>query len=258
MRRVGLVRVLACLLAFSASLQAQQYVFRAFRQAEGLKNLSTSSLATDRSGFLWIGTENGVYRFLGTGFERYGAEQGIAELDVRDVVSDPNGTIWVATYGNLYHWDGKRFIPAGRDPIVVAGPRCIVVEDARHLLVVENGQTYRLEHDAEGRMLSFLPLFSDRMLASLPDLAHVISLGVAREPGGGLRFWAGCGKSLCSWLEHETGAAGEWSMLQGSATGAPVQLRDSLVTEWDTGKGLAADRWGGVLQDSSGTLWAAG
>jgi diguanylate cyclase (GGDEF)-like protein len=258
MRRVSLVRVLACLLAFSATLQAQQYVFRAFRQAEGLKNLSTSSLATDRSGFLWMGTENGVYRFLGTGFERYGAEQGIAELDIRDVVSDPNGTVWVATGGNLYHWDGKRFIPAGRDPIVVAGSRRIAVEDARHLLVVENGQTYRLEHDAEGKMLSFLPLFSGRVVASLPDLAHVTSLSVVREPGGALRFWAGCGKGLCSWLEHETGAAGQWSILQGSATGAPVQQRESLVTEWGEDKGLAADRWGGVLLDSAGTLWAAG
>jgi diguanylate cyclase (GGDEF)-like protein len=245
-------------LAFSATLQAQQYVFRAFRQAEGLKNLSTSSLATDRAGFLWLGTENGVYRFLGTGFERFGAEQGIAELDVRDIVSDPNGTIWVATDGNLYHWNGLRFIPAGGDPIVVAGSRRIVVEDARHLLVVEKGQTYRLEHDAEGRMLSFLPLFSDRVLTSIPDLAHVISLSVVRESGGGLRFWAGCGKGLCSWLEHETGAAGQWSILQGSATGAPVQLRESLVTEWNTDKGLAADRWCGVLLDSAGTLWAAG
>jgi len=40
----------------------------------------TSSLATDRSGFLWMGTENGVYRFLGYGFERYGAEQGLLNL----------------------------------------------------------------------------------------------------------------------------------------------------------------------------------
>jgi diguanylate cyclase (GGDEF)-like protein len=258
MRRFDSIRVLACLLAFSAVLQAQQYVFRAFRQAEGLKNLGTSSLATDRSGFLWMGTENGVYRFLGYGFERYGAEQGIAELDVRDVVSDPNGTIWVATDGNLYHWNGQRFISAGRDPIVVAGPRRIIVEDARHLLVVEKGHLYRLEHDAEGKMLSFLPVFPDHLLASMPDMANVSSLSVVREPGGGLRFWAGCGKGLCSWLERETGAAGDWTSLQGSETGAPVQLREGVVTEWDTDKGLAVDLWGGVLLDSAGTLWAAG
>jgi len=72
----------------------------------------------------------------------------------------------------------------------------------------------------------------------------VSSLSVVREPGGGLRFWAGCGKGLCSWLERETGAAGDWTSLQGSETGAPVQLREGVVTEWDTDKGLAVDLWG--------------
>ncbi len=62
MRRVGLIRVLVCWLVFSALLPAQQYVFRSFRQAEGLKNLAINAMATDRSGFLWIATENGVYR----------------------------------------------------------------------------------------------------------------------------------------------------------------------------------------------------
>ncbi len=258
MRRISLIRVLACMLAFSACLPAQQYIFRAFRQAEGLKNLGTSSLAADRSGFLWMGTENGVYRFLGSDFVRFGAEQGIAELNVRDVVSDPNGTIWVATDGNLYHWDGRRFLPAGRDPIIVAGPRRIVVEDARHLLVVENGQPYRLEHDAEGKMLSFLPLFPNHLRASMPDMADVTSLSVVRERNGDIRFWAGCGKGLCSWLEREAGAAGDWTALKGAETGAPAQLRDGVVTEWGEDKGLAADRWGGVLRDHTGTLWAAG
>ncbi|MFY9853824.1 MAG: diguanylate cyclase, partial [Terracidiphilus sp.] len=258
MARFGPIRVLACLLVFSAIMQAQQYVFRAFRQAEGLNNLGVSSLEKDRNGFLWMGTENGVFRFLGSGFERYGAEQGIADLDIRDVVSDPNGTVWVATDSDLYRWDGQRFLPAGHDPIHVEGQRRVVVEDSRHLLVVENGHLYRLEHDAEGRTLSFLPLFPNHLLASLPDMANVNSLSVVREANGAIRFWAGCGKSLCSWLEREAGAANDWTALQGAETGAPVQLRDRGVTEWGEDKGLPADRWTGVLLDHAGTLWAGG
>ena len=258
MARFGSIRVLACLLAFSATLQAQQYVFRAFRQAEGLNNLGISSLETDRNGFLWMGTENGVYRFLGSGFERYGAEEGITDLNIRDVVSDPNGTVWVATDSDLYRWDGQRFLPAGRDPIHVEGQWRIVVEDAHHLLIVEKGHLYRLEHDADGRMLSFLPLFPDHLLASMPDMANVTSVSVVRERGGGIRIWAGCGKGLCSWLEREVGAAGDWTSLQGSKTGAPVQLSDGVVTEWGEDKGLAADRWAGVLLDRTGALWAGG
>ncbi len=244
MGRISSIRVLACWLVFSAALPAQQYVLRAFRQAEGLNNLALSSLETDRSGFLWMGTENGVYRFIGTGFERYGPEQGIAELDIRDIISDPNGTLWVATEGNLYHWDGERFLPAGRDPIQVDRQRQMVVEDARHLLVVEKGHIYRLEHDAEGRMLSFLPLFPDRILASIPDLGKVTSLSVVHDPHSGVRIWAGCGSGLCSWLGGEAGGA--------------VQPRNGGVTKWGNDKGLAADLWGGVLLDRAGALWAGG
>jgi diguanylate cyclase (GGDEF)-like protein len=244
MRRFGSIRVLASLLAFSSVLPAQQYVFRSFRQADGLKNLGIRSMATDRSGFLWLATENSVYRFLGSGFERYGPEQGIAEVYVLDVISDPDGTIWVATQGNLYRWDGQRFFPAGRNPIRVDDVRQIAVEDARHLLIVQKGRVYRLEHDAEGKMLSFLPLFSDRMLASMPDLGKVLSLSVVQDSHSGLRVWAGCGSGLCVWQDRETGNG--------------VQAQDGTVTEWGMDKGLAGDQWTDVLLDRTGTIWAAG
>ena len=244
MARSGLIRVLACWLAFSAILHAQQYVFHAFRQAEGLKNVSIDAMTADRLGFLWLATENGVFRFLGSGFERYGPEQGIAEPYVLDLISDSDGAIWASTEKNLYRWDGQRFFPAGPDPIRIDGQRRMVVEDARHLLVVQKGRLYRLEHDAAGRMLSFLPLFSDRMLASMPDLAHVAGLSVVREPGNGLRVWAGCGKGLCSWQDGEAGNL--------------AQPREGGVTEWGRDKGLAVDRWEGVFLDRAGTLWAAG
>ena len=70
--RSSTIRILALWLTMSTAVQAQQYVFRAFRQAEGLKNLAINDLAADHHGFLWVATGNGVYRFLGAGFERYG------------------------------------------------------------------------------------------------------------------------------------------------------------------------------------------
>src|SRR5208283_5680261 len=98
-------RLLTCWLLFLTGLQAQQYVFHVYRQAEGLKNIAINGMARDRDGFLWLATENGVYRFQGASFEQYGPEQGISELDVRDIVADPEGTVWVGTDENLYRWD---------------------------------------------------------------------------------------------------------------------------------------------------------
>ena len=104
----------------------------------------------DRYGFLWVSTENGVYRFLGSRFEHFGPEQGIAELESEDIIADSNGTIWVGTDQNLYRWDGERFLPAGRDPVPIPRIRRMAVEDAHHLLVVDKNRLFRLEHDEQG------------------------------------------------------------------------------------------------------------
>src|SRR5271165_6734255 len=98
-------------------MAAQQYVFRAYRQAEGLRNLNVNSMTTDREGFQWVATENGVYRFLGSGFERYGIEEGLSDVDVRDIAADPGGTVWAGTNADLFRWDGARFVRAGQKPI---------------------------------------------------------------------------------------------------------------------------------------------
>jgi len=42
----------------------------------------------------------------------------------------------------------------------------MAVEDARHLLIMDNRRLYRLEHDAAGKTLSYVPVFSDAKLAS--------------------------------------------------------------------------------------------
>ncbi|MGA3263450.1 MAG: diguanylate cyclase [Terracidiphilus sp.] len=231
-------------MAFSAVLQAQQYAFRTYGQAEGLKNLGVNALAMDRHGFLWVATENGVYRFLGSAFERYGPEQGIADIKTEAVVVDTNGTIWIGTDKNLYRWDGQRFLPAGRNPIPIPRKRHIVVEDARHLLVVDKSQLYRLEHDEEGRMLSYLPVIPQTLSAAFPEMGKVASVSVVSEPDHRLRIWIGCGKQLYSWLD-------------GVASGRP-QPQPGEVTEWGRKKGLADDSWESVLLDSAGALWVAG
>jgi len=238
------IRVFACLLGVCATVPAQQYVFRAYRQADGLKNLSVKGLARDRDGFMWVATENGAYRFLGSRFEQFGREQGIAELDILAIVADPTGTVWVGTAGNLYRWDGQRFVPAGSQPIRLLGSHRIVVEDERHLLVVDGRQLYRLEHDADGRMISYLPVFSGRLRSQIPELGQVSSVSVVNPRSDGSGVWIGCGKKLYSWRDGENHAAG--------------QPRDGAVTQWGSDKGLPEDHWEGAMQDRAGTLWAGG
>jgi diguanylate cyclase (GGDEF)-like protein len=243
MRRIGSIRVLVCWVALSAILPAQQYVFRAFRQAEGLKNLAVNAIAKDRDGFLWVATENGVYRFRGSDFERFGPEQGIAEIEIRDVVADPDGTVWIGTLHNFYHWDGQKFLPSGRDSARIRAPWAMAVEDARHLLIMDNRRLYRLEHDAAGKTLSYVPVFSDAKLASVPQLGMAYSVNVVNQLAG-RRIWVGAGNKLYSFMDGGLG--------QSPGCG------DAGVAQWGAGQGLIEDLWRSVYLDRAGTLWLAG
>lgn len=240
LRKLSAIRALIFWAAFTSVLHAQQYVFRTYRQPEGLKNLAVKGMVKDRTGFLWLGTENGVYRFLGTGFQRFGSDEGIAELDVKDIVSDPNGTVWVGTDENVYRWDGNRFQPAGTKPIAVNDSQQMAVEDASHLLLIEHGLLYRLEHDRSGKMLSFSQVIPDAILQARPELSRAESVAVVEEKSGSLRIWLGCGKHL-------------YSMPGGNST-----LESSKISLWGRQQGLEEDNWLGILLDHSGTLWAGG
>ena len=73
----SLLRGLALLVAGSMTCAAQRYSFREYTQ--GLGNLNIASLAQDRTGFLWVGTQNGLYRYDGGQFQAFGDAQGIPE-----------------------------------------------------------------------------------------------------------------------------------------------------------------------------------
>jgi len=242
--RTGPIRALAYWLALSACLHAQQYVFRAYRQAEGLKNLAVNALATDRKGFLWLATENGVYRFLGSEFVRFGPEQGIAEVDIQAILVDQSGAVWAGTGGNLYRWDGRRFVPAQSAPIHIAAWNDMAVEDAHHLLIVEDKRLNRIEFDDRGQVVSYLPVFPAGLVQSNPGLAHVFSVSVVSDPLAGVQIWFGGGKKLYRYTDRDAGNG--------------VQPGNGRLEEWGKAQGIEEDIWAGVLLDRAGTLWAGG
>lgn len=233
--------VMAGLLALPAGVTGQQYAFRAYRQAEGLKNLSINAMAVDRDGFVWLATENGAFRFLGSGFARYGPDQGIAGIDIRDIYADPGGTVWAGTDQGLFHWDGQRFEAATPGGIRIPTLRSLAAESATELLVVDKGRLYRLEHDAQGRTLSYRPVLADAVVKANSELGQTVSVSVVDDPARGREIWAGCGRKLYSWPD-----AGGTEQYQGA------------VTAWGAGDGVKADQWQTVLVDRAGTVWAAG
>ena len=98
----GILQACLCgvlLLAISAS-EAQRFSFR--NVSKGLGNLTVNCIAQDSSGFLWMGTENGLYRYDGIQFRLYSLEEGLSARAIHSLYTSPAGTLWVGTNAGVF------------------------------------------------------------------------------------------------------------------------------------------------------------
>jgi diguanylate cyclase (GGDEF)-like protein len=97
-------RKCACALAalgWTASLcSSQQYSFTTV--TAGLGNLNVNCIAQDRTGYLWIGTENGLYRYDGRQFRQFGAADGLHAHTIQSLYAAPDGALLVGTTTGIY------------------------------------------------------------------------------------------------------------------------------------------------------------
>lgn len=113
------------LLPGTSSLSAQHYLFRQFGQSDGLKNLSIRCLTQTRKGFLWVGTENGLFRFDGETFTRFSTAQGLPSNVIESVLESDDGSLWVGTSAGVITFRNGVWQTVGQDPPVVYHPQGI-------------------------------------------------------------------------------------------------------------------------------------
>ena len=227
------LRALGLFLALCAPsmLPAQQFTFREYGQQDNLSNLDISALAQDEEGYLWVGTENGLFRHDSTDFLRFDDTNGLADTAVHSVVVDPSGRLWVGTSQELYLRQGERFRairPDGYPLSVRAGARIAALAQDR-LLVIDREQLRELWQTPADFAWHTRLYFSTEQLHSTPALSHLSSLYVDRSG----RIWLGCGVAICS------------------VEGGRVHL-------WSTEGGVPEDAWHSWLLDNEGRLWARG
>ncbi|MEO6076667.1 MAG: two-component regulator propeller domain-containing protein [Dokdonella sp.] len=78
--------------------------------AEGLPDLRVLSLAFDREGNLWVGSNGGLSRVVETGIERLGVAQGLENAYARTIAEAANGDIYIGTSGGLYQYRDRQLI----------------------------------------------------------------------------------------------------------------------------------------------------
>ena len=98
-----------------APLAAPGQTARLFTPDNGLQNSQINRISQDSKGFVWIGTEGGLFRFDGVGFESFHHDRenpnSITSESVHEFWEDSRGTKWVGTAAglNVFESDYHRF-----------------------------------------------------------------------------------------------------------------------------------------------------
>src|ERR1019366_9047066 len=69
--------VLFATISLPIQLAGQRYNFKFYGEEEGLENLVVQVVLQDRAGFLWVGTQNGLFRYDGSRFRAFGRADGL-------------------------------------------------------------------------------------------------------------------------------------------------------------------------------------
>ena len=209
-RGATLGKVLRRLLLFAALMSAATGVcatlpetpqFRPVGVADGLPSSSTTALALDHDGYLWISTRDGLARYDGVGYKVYqhipGDARALPGNLVQTVFVDSRNRVWASVEGQgLSVMDTPRegfrqFNRASR-PLLLSNDIWAIAETRDGMLWfgTYGGGLYRMGPDEV--LTRFMPSAKDSR--SLPD-ENVLALTVDARG----QLWAGTTSGLARW-----------------------------------------------------------
>ncbi|MDH6254096.1 hypothetical protein M2347_003823 [Chryseobacterium sp. H1D6B] len=71
-----------------------------YSEESGLNSSYTYRLSQDTNGFIWIGSDNGLFRFDGTEFKQYNKKNGLKNIDVLSCIPMSNGENFIMPFLN--------------------------------------------------------------------------------------------------------------------------------------------------------------
>jgi signal transduction histidine kinase/ligand-binding sensor domain-containing protein/ActR/RegA family two-component response regulator len=209
---------------------AQRYPFQMYGQADGLTNLSATALAQDSTGFLWVGTQNGLFRYDGSRFDAFGVARGLPTSEIVSIV-DSGGTLLVATTGGVAFFTHEHFVPVPFNGSLATTTRRqgLAADDDENVYLATDGGLLVRRHSAAAVLLR-------------TSGADAAVYSVYQDPHG--KLWAGCGNQLCT-VENQSLAvvpgdlpADRWHCFRNDRSGNLWMLGDRsiLVRRAATGK----------------------
>ena len=213
---------IASSLSLTTPLGAQQYSFKHYLREQGLTNLVVVALLQDRMGFIWAGTQNGLFRYDGDRFKRFGVAEGLPSSRVYSLHESTDGTLWVGTEQGLAYRVDRRFEQVGEGnesgavfDIDSAKSGVVYVATLRGLF-----QTSVQDGDGSANRVEFSPAAFE-VSGRDTNTVHV-------DPSG--TVWFGCGRAIC-------------------------ETTDSGVRVWGPKNGIPGARWDDIVTDPDGAVW---
>src|SRR5471032_2514056 len=215
-----LIAILACV-GLAVPAQAQQYSFRYYGAEDGLTNAAVKVLFQDRTGFVWAGTENGVFRYDGQRFRRYGPTEGLPQDVVLSLGETPDGRTLAGYRSGLYEQDGDRFEMVSLQGAGIDSYSAIQFDGrSRTFVATDRGLVVATTEAGVDRLAS-------RWLPPAAGTDGPNTHGVFLEAND---VWYGCGTRLC-------------------------RLTGERVTVFGEADGLPPGKWMSIRRDGRGDLW---
>jgi len=199
---------------------AQRFAFKYYSHDQGLISLDVHSLLQDRTGYIWVATSDGVFRYDGARFTGFRTVQGMPSNRVESLHEAADGTIWVGTRDGLARFDGDRFSAVNlHERVSFLSPSGLASDSHGSLYAGTSRGLWVLNQSFEAPV---------RLYPRASSMEHPEVYGVHIDPEGVV--WFGCGTDLCKYDQGRVAVLGE---------------------EF----GVPKDTWNAILTDHSGNLW---
>jgi signal transduction histidine kinase/sugar lactone lactonase YvrE len=232
---------------------------RATPVANLLVNQKINCLVADQRNGLWIGTDHGVFRWVGGGVTRVAVTPEAASARALAMIADRDANVWVATSDGLVRIDGHSTVSLElRDS---SAPVTAVFEDRENNLWI--GDTGGIERWRDGAFVSYAsidPVMAGSIGPAVGDAANRVWFAPA---SGGL-YWLRDGRvgevsALRDDVIYSIAEDGH-GVLVGRQRGGITRVqehRDTFATETFTERdGLAQNQVFAVHRARDGAVWA--
>src|SRR5215472_16173923 len=94
-------------LALNPALDISQYAHTAWRIRDGFTKGAIQTIAQTPDGYLWLGTDSGLYRFDGVRNVPWSpppAGDQLPSADIQPLFVSRDGTLWIGTQKGLASW----------------------------------------------------------------------------------------------------------------------------------------------------------